>query len=164
VLGAAEADAWCRRMRTSTRLRETVALSVRQHLPLGFLVHREPLSLRQIWRYLASTRPCEIDIIVLPGADRLATRGPRTRESAIVRHLALARQVAEVHFRLEDRGPVRPLVAGDELARILGREPGPWLSTLLARLQEEQVVGAVRAPDDAVRFAREWLPADPDSL
>jgi len=164
VLGAAEADAWCRRMRTSTRLRETVALSVRQHLPLGFLVHREPLSLRQIWRYLESTRPCEVDIIVLSVADRLATRGPRTRESAIARHLALARQVAEVHFRLVDRGPVRPLVAGDELARVLGREPGPWLSALLTRLREEQVVGAVRTSDEAVRFAREWLPAHPDSI
>jgi tRNA nucleotidyltransferase/poly(A) polymerase len=164
VLGAAQADAWCRRMRTSTRLRETVALCIRQHLPLGFLVHREPLSLRQIWRYLRATRPCEVDIIVLSVADRLATRGPRTRETAIARHLALARQVVDVHFRLVDRGPVRPEIPGDELARVLGRPLGPWLSELITRLEEEQVVGAVRSPDDAVRFARSWLSTGADSI
>jgi hypothetical protein len=126
------------------------------HLPLGFLVHRQPLSLRQIDRYLRATAPWEAEIIVLSAADRLATRGPRTSESAIRRHLVLAREVMGVHFRLADRGPLRPPVPGDALAAELGRRPGPWLGALMEALREEQVVGAVRTRDDALRFAREW--------
>ena len=155
-LGAEEAEAWCRRMRTSTRLRDTVVLCVRQHLPLGFLVHRQPLSLRQIDRYLRATAPCEVDVVALSVADRLATRGPRTSESAIARHLALARQVVETHHRLVDRGPPPRLLSGDELARAVGRPPGPWLSDALEALREEQVVGAVVTREQAARFAERY--------
>jgi tRNA nucleotidyltransferase/poly(A) polymerase len=155
-LGAEMADELLRRLRTSTRLREFVVRCVRMHLPLGFMVHRTPLSLRQIDRYLRATAPWEVEIIVLSAADRLATHGPRTSESAIRRHLALAREVMDVHFDLVDRGPMRPLLAGDEAAADLGRPPGPWLSELLDQLREEQVVGAVRTRDEALRFARRW--------
>jgi putative nucleotidyltransferase with HDIG domain len=163
-LGAEMVDALFRRLRTSTRLREFVVLLVRQHLPLGFMVHREPLSLRQIDRYLRRTAPAEIEVIVLTVADRLATAGPMTRPSAITRHLALARQVAGVHFDLVDRGPIRPLVPGDALARAAGRPPGPWLTELLAALREEQLVGAVRSAEEAEEFARRWVPSDRSSF
>ena len=62
----------------------------------------------------------------------------------------------DAHLALVDRGPVRPLVAGDELAEVLGRRPGPWLSQLLDALREEQVVGAVRSRPQALAFARRW--------
>jgi putative nucleotidyltransferase with HDIG domain len=162
-LGAEMADAFCRRLRTSTRLREFVALLVREHLPLGFMVHRAPLSLRQIDRYLRRTAPAEVEVMVLSVADRLATRGPRTRQSAIVRHVALARQVMAVHLDLVDRGPIRPVVSGDALVRLLGRPPGPWLKELLEALREEQLVGAVTTAKEAERFARTWVLAEPSS-
>jgi poly(A) polymerase len=154
-LGAEMADALMRRLRVSTRLREQVVRLVRLHLPLGFLVNRTPLSLRQIDRYLRATAPWEVEIILLSVADRLATRGPRTSASAVARHLALAREVMDVHFALAD-APVQPLLAGDEVAADLGRPPGPWLAELLDQLREEQVVGAVRTRDEALIFARRW--------
>jgi poly(A) polymerase len=162
VRGAEMADALLRRLRTSTRLREFVCLLVRRHLPLGFLVHRTPLSLRQIDRYLRSTHPAEVEVIVLTVADRLATDGPRTTESAMRRHLVLAREILAEHFRLLDRGPVVPLVRGDRLARELGRDEGPWLAELLERLREEQVVGAVTDERGALAFARRWNRAKSD--
>jgi poly(A) polymerase len=155
-LGAQMADDLMRRLRVSTRLREQVVRLVRLHLPLGFMVHRQPLSLRQIDRYLRATAPAEVEVIVLSVADRLATRGPRTSESSIARHLALAREMMDAHFALVDRGPVRPLVPGDELAKELGRPPGPWLSELLDALREEQLVGAVSSRSQTLAFARRW--------
>jgi poly(A) polymerase len=155
-LGAEMADALMRRLHTSTRLREFVVRCVRWHLPLGFMVHRTPLSLRQIDRYLRATAPSEVEIIVLSAADRLATRGPRTSRSAIDRHLVLAREIMNEHFRLVDRGPLPPLIAGDELAAALDREPGAWLAPLLDALREGQVVGVLRTRDQALRFARAW--------
>ncbi|MGD9697255.1 MAG: HD domain-containing protein [Thermoleophilia bacterium] len=159
-VGAEMADALMRRLRTSTRLRETVARQVRWHLPLGFMVHRTPLSLRQIDGYLRLTAPSEVEIMVLSAADRLATRGPRTSPSAITRHLVLAREVMDVHLTLVDRGPQRPLLAGDEMAELLGREPGPWLARLVEALRVEQLVGAVRTREQACKFALLWG-ADP---
>jgi len=156
-LGERQAREWALRMRTSARLRDHLALLVRHHLTLGFMVHRTPLSLRQIDRYLRATAPAEVDVILLSCADRLATRGPRTSEHAIRRHLVLAREVLGVHFQLVDRGPIRPLADGATLARELGRPPGPWLAEALAALREEQLVGAVRTRAGAIRFAHSWL-------
>jgi poly(A) polymerase len=155
-LGAEMADALMRRLRVSTRLREFVVRCIRWHLPLGFMVHRTPLSLRQIDRYLRLTAPSEVEVIVLTVADRLATRGPRTSEAAITRHLALAREVMDVHFTLADRGTPERLLTGDELVDALERPPGPWLAPLLDALREGQVVGAIRTREQALRFARRW--------
>ncbi len=152
--GAEMADDLLRRLRTSTRLREFVVRCVRWHLPLGFMVHRTPLSLRQIDRYLRATAPSEIEIIVLSVADRLATQGPRTSASAIRRHLALAREVMDTHLTLADRGPQVPLLAGDEIAAELGREPGAWLAPVVEALREAQAVGAVSTRAQAIRLIR----------
>jgi tRNA nucleotidyltransferase/poly(A) polymerase len=159
--GAEMAAEWCLHYRTSTRFRQVVSLCVRRHLALGFCVHRQPLSLRQIDRYLRSTSPAEVELMVLSVADRLATNGPRTTPSQIDRHLAVAREIATWHFRLVDRGPVRPLLNGAELAALLDREPGRWTSDLVDALREEQVVGLVRTVPQARRFAREWADRHP---
>lgn len=161
-LGAEMSDDLLRRLRTSTRLREFTVRCVRWHLPLGFMVHRTPLSLRQIDRYLRLTAPSQIEIIVLTVADRLATRGPRTSESAIRRHLVLAREVADVHFAMVDRGVPAPLMAGDEIARELGREPGPWLAPVVEALREGQAVGAVVTRAQALRLVRRAAAAADD--
>ena len=129
---------------------------MRWHLPLGFLVHRTPLSLRQIDRYLRQTSPWEVEIILLTVADRLATTG-RGSETAIRRHLALAREVMDVHFTLVDRGPVTPLLGGDEIAEELGRQPGPWLAEVIDALREGQVVGVIRTDAQARRFVRSYF-------
>ena len=156
IRGAQMAGEWCLRYRTSTRFREVVCLCVRRHLALGFQVHRQPLSLRQIDKYLRSTAPAEVELMVLSVADRLATNGPRTTPPQIQRHLAVAREVARWHFELIDRGPVRPIVNGAELAELLGRPPGRWTGELLEALREEQVVGRVTTVAQAERFARTW--------
>ncbi|WP_217923562.1 HD domain-containing protein [Miltoncostaea oceani] len=153
-LGAEMVEALMRRLRTSARLRDTVARGVRWHLPLGFMVHLTPLSLRQIDRYLRLTAPSEVEIIVLSVADRLATRGPRTSESAVRRHLVLAREVMDAHFALVDRGPVTPLLAGDEIAAAAGRPPGAWLGPVVEELREAQTVGAVTTRAQALRLVR----------
>jgi len=153
-LGAEMADDLMRRLRTSARLREFTVRCVRWHLPLGFMVHRTPLSLRQIDRYLRATAPSETEIIVLTIADRLATAGPRTSESAIRRHLVLAHEVMDVHLAMLDRGALPPLLAGDEIAEAVGRPPGAWLGAVVDALREGQAVGAVSTRAQALRLVR----------
>lgn len=155
-VGADMAEDWCRRFKTSRRLRETVALCVRRHLGLGFMVHRQPLSLRQIVRYLDTVAPAQAESLVLSCADRLATNGPRTTPPQISRHLDVARQVARQLIRLRTDGTPTPLLNGLELAALVGRAPGPWTADLVAALREEQIVGLVRTRAQAERFAMAW--------
>jgi len=163
-VGAEMADAWCRNMRTSNDLREFVVRGVRHHLALGFMVHRQPLTLAQYDRYLRRVAPDPVEAMVLSVADRLATDGPRTTPIQITRHLALARDVLAAHGRITALEPIRPPLDGRELAAMLDRPPGPWLTDLLLAMRGEQLMGRVHDARSAAGFARGWdarHPADP---
>jgi hypothetical protein len=152
TVGADMVRAICTRLRTSERVREYLAAITQHHLVLGFLVHRQPLSRRDVYRYLKTCSPVEVEVTLLSCADRLATRG-RNADAAIEKHLALARELmaAALEWRA---GPPRPPLRGDELARRLDIEPGPGLGRLLGELEEASYAGEVTTADQAVEYAR----------
>jgi poly(A) polymerase len=144
------------RLRASERLQAHVAALTRHHLRLGFLVHRRPLSRRDIHAYLRACEPVEVDVTVLSVADRLATRGHKADE-AIARHLELARDLLGEALRWRAEGPPEPLVRGDDLAAELGIERGPELGRLLGELEAAQFAGEIATQGDAVARARQLL-------
>jgi poly(A) polymerase len=154
--GAELARAALGRLRASERLQAHVAAVTRHHLRLGFLVHRRPLSRRDVHAYLRACEPAEVDVTVLSVADRLATRGDRADE-AIAKHLELARELLGAALRWRAQGPPTPLLRGDELARELGIQAGPEVGRLLAELEAAQYAGEVSTREDAVRLARARL-------
>jgi len=144
------------RLRTSDRLRTHVAALARHHLRLGYLVHRRPLTLRDLHGYLDATGTVALDVTLLSVADRLATRG-RNAEEATAIHLSLARDILPAALAWERDGPAEPLVRGDELAKALGIRPGPLLGRLLHELAAAQYAQEITSSDDAVAYARTWL-------
>jgi poly(A) polymerase len=161
-LGAEMADALTLRLRTATRVREIVVMCVAEHLQLGFLVHRQPLSLRRIDAYLRRTGLAPVELILLSVADRLATRGPRSHEIQITRHLELARAVMHAHLELRAREPITSPIPGDVLAGRLGRSPGPWLGELMAEIRAAQLAGPI-TERRAMRVAEQWVRSHPDA-
>jgi poly(A) polymerase len=153
VAGAELAAGALRRLRASERLIDHVSALVRHHLVLGFLVHRMPLSRRDIYRYLTQCAPVQIDVTLLSVADRLATRGDNA-EDAIARHLELARQLLGEAFAW-NADPPRAPIRGDELTRELDGVRGPEVGRLLAALEEAAFAGEVRDRADALALARE---------
>ena len=143
----------CRRLRASQRLASFLGAVTRHHLTLGFLVHRRPLSRRDVYRYLASTSPVGVEVTLLTCADRLATRG-KGAEAAIGAHLELARELMPEALEWRVKGPPPLPVRGDELADGLGIPPGPELGSLLERLREAAFVGEVSNSRDALDLAR----------
>jgi poly(A) polymerase len=143
----------CRRLRTSTALRDYLGHITRHHLMLGFMVHERPLSRAAVYRYLTTTEPVSIETTVLTCADRLATRG-RNAEEAIAKHLDLARELMAEAIEFRERGRPRPPVRGDVLARELGMRGGPELGELLERLREAAFTGEATTPDEALQLAR----------
>lgn len=144
------------RLRTSDRLRTHVAALARHHLRLGYLVHRRPLSARDLHGYLDATGAVAVDVTLLSVADRLATRG-RKADEATPLHLDLARQVLPAALAWERDGAAEPLVRGDRLAKALDLRPGPVLGRLLHELAAARYAGEISTPDEAVAHARTWL-------
>ena len=142
-----------RRLRTSERVRVFLGALARHHLVLGFLVHRRPLSRRDVYRYLKHTSPVEVEVTLLSCADRLATRGAGAEE-AIDAHLELGRELMAEALEWRAAGAPRPPLRGDELAAELGIEPGPEVGELLARLEEAAYAGEARSRDEALELAR----------
>jgi poly(A) polymerase len=159
-LGADISREVCRRFHTSVPLADFLAALARHHLRLGFLVHERPLSRRHVYRYLRACEPVEIEVTLLSVADRLATRGERTREEAVQAHLELARELAAEALEWRSHGTPVPPVRGDELMRELGLEPGPKVGELLELLREAAFAGEVRSRDEALALARANLRAD----
>ncbi|HEX2015919.1 MAG TPA: HD domain-containing protein [Solirubrobacteraceae bacterium] len=141
------------RLRASERLRTHVADLARHHLRLGFLVHRRPLSRREIYRYLHTCQPVEVDVTLLSVADRLATRGDNA-PAAIAAHLELARELLGECLRWRAGGRPVPVIRGDELADALSLAPGPQLGRLLAELAEAQFAGELADRGAAIELAR----------
>jgi poly(A) polymerase len=158
VLGAEMVEEILHRLRASDRLSVQLAALTRHHLALGFLVHRTPLSRRDVYDYLTTCAPVGVDVTVLSVADRLATRG-RNAQRAIARHCELAGEMLGETLAYERRPP-RPPLRGDELAAALGIPPGPQLGRVLAELTAATFSGEVRDREQALSLARSLVDAD----
>jgi putative nucleotidyltransferase with HDIG domain len=153
-VGAGIARDVFRRLRASTALGEYVAAMAQHHLRLGFLVHERPLSPRHVYRYMRACEPVELEVTVLSAADRLATRGTRSRAEAVEAHIEVARELAAAALAWRAHPPAPP-VRGDELIEELGIEPGPEVGRLLQLVEEAAFAGEVRSREEALTVARE---------
>jgi putative nucleotidyltransferase with HDIG domain len=152
-VGAGMARDVFRRLHASTALAEYVAALAQHHLRLGFLVHERPLTRRHVYRYMRTCEPVELEVTVLSAADRLATRGERTRSEAVEAHLDIARELAAHALDWRAHPPVAPL-RGDELIEALGIEPGPEVGRLLRVVEEAAFAGEADTRDEALEVAR----------
>jgi putative nucleotidyltransferase with HDIG domain len=153
--GAELVRAICKRLNTSQRFSQYVSALTRHHLRLGFLVHKRPLPRHELYEYLTTSEPVEVEVGVLSVADRLATRG-RKSDEAITAHIELAVEITDAALDFRNN-PQQPLLRGNELADALGIKPGPQLGALLAKIAEAQFVGEVSTADEAVALARTAL-------
>jgi tRNA nucleotidyltransferase/poly(A) polymerase len=147
------------RLRSSRRLAAYVADLTRNHLILGFMVPDRPLSRGQVFDYLERTEPNSVDVTLLTVADRLAARGTSSiaGREMVAGHLELARDmVAEALDWRRDGRPER-FLAGDELAELVGIEPGPDLGRILRELDRAVFCGEVGSASEAVEYARRLL-------
>jgi hypothetical protein len=148
--GAEIAEGVLRRWRASAATTRYCGTMVREHLRLGFMVHRRPLTRRDAYRYSVATRPWTADSVLLSLGDRLATRGPLARQRALRQHAETADELLALHRDLEaaDRAP---LLRGDEIAAET-RAEGARIAELVSALAEEQAAGTVTTREEAVRF------------
>jgi len=142
-----------RRLHASVALGDYVAALAQHHLRLGFLVHERPLTRRHVYRYMRACEPVTLEVTVLSAADRLATRGERSRPEALEAHLEVARELAAAALDWR-AGPPAPPVRGDDLIAELGIAPGPEVGRLLAIVEEAAFAGEASTREQALAVAR----------
>ena len=153
--GADAAAAVLARWKASNALIRFCRTLVREHLALGFAIPDRPLDRRAAYRYLRATRPWPASSVVLSLADRLATRGPRSRLRHLRRHAETAGELLDLIALLEaEQRP--PLLRGDEIARETGAT-GADISRLVGWLAEEQAAATITTREEALRGVREQV-------
>jgi poly(A) polymerase len=146
----------CRRLRASRRLTQHLQGLARHHLRLGFLISEMPLPPRRVHAYLRATEPVTVDVTLLTVADRLSARGkgPIASPEMVAAHLRLAGELIAAGLDWRRQGPPTPLLRGDEIAAVLGIEPGPELGSALAELEAAQYAGEVTDRQGAIEHLR----------
>ena len=139
------------RWKASGAVVRCTALLVEQHLVLGFTVPDRPLDRRRAFRYLRATRPWTVESIVLSLADRMSTRGPRTRHRHVRAHAEVASELLALTEEVAAGDP--PLLRGDEIAKASGCT-GSDIGALVDALAEEQAAGTVTTRQEAMDFVR----------
>lgn len=143
----------CRRLCASNTVRRYLEQLTLNHLRLGFLVSDEQPTRRQLYNYITKCEPYALEVTVLSVADRLSTRGERTKQKVIDGHIELARKMAGEVLEWRRGLPREPLVHGDVLAQALGLEEGPLLGRLLGRIDEAYFAAEIASREQALAAA-----------
>ena len=153
--GAETAAAVLARWKASNAVIGFCKAMVLEHLVLGFAIPHRPLDRRRAYRYLRATRPWPVSSVVLSLADRLATRGPRSRLRHLRRHAETAEELLGLIAGLEAESEP-PLLRGDEIASAASVSGGE-IGRLVDLLAEEQAAGDVTTREEAIAFVREQV-------
>jgi len=137
-----------------------VAHLVYRHMRFEGLVQQEPPSDRAKLRFLRATEPWAPEAIMLSVSDRRSVRGPRVTEADMEHHMELSRTMMKMAFERDESEPLPKLVTGGELIDELDLKPGPLLGKILENVREEQELGNIDTPGQAMELSRklaaEW--------
>jgi len=156
--GAALAAGIAERLRLSNREADLVCQVVRHHLRPGFLSREPRLTRRAIYRFFKELGDHGPGCLLTWWADRLATRGPKSRVDQLDQQRSRFEELLNAYF-FHAEEVVKPtrLVNGHQLMEALHLDPGPRIGELLGAIEEAQAEGRIRTTQDALALARAHL-------
>ena len=117
-----------------------------------------PLDVLAQHRYWHKLGEAGVDEVLLALADYLAHVGVQINQAAWIRIIERARILLDVFYERRDTVVAPPaLVDGHHLMKALKLQPGPIVRELLDMLREQQVLGLILTPEDAISTARAYL-------
>lgn len=124
---------------------------------------RQTVSRKAIYRYFRDLDAAGVDVCLLSLADTLATYGVTLEPEVWQRELDTCRALLEAWWETPE-AVVRPprLVNGNEIMVHFQMTAGPRVGHLLEAIREAQADGQVGDREAALRFASEWLQANPE--
>lgn len=159
--GAEIVEEISRRLRLGSRATAMAVTIVREHLRPLHLRHTPRITARARYRFWRDLGPLAADCLLLSLADIRATAAREGR--AFREHRCFVQEMFTFHRRrmaaAEARGRRGRLLDGHELMARMRLSPGPFVGFLLARLDEEAGLGALRSKQEALRHLKRHLPA-----
>lgn len=158
--GAELAAVIVERLRLANREAEMVCQMVRHHLRPGFLSREPQLTRRAVYRFYKDLGDHGPACLLTWWADRMATRGSKSRLDQIDQQRARLEALLNAYF-FQAEEVVRPprLLDGRQLMERFTLPPGPLVGELLAAIEEAQAEGRIRTSEEALSLARELLSA-----
>jgi putative nucleotidyltransferase with HDIG domain len=162
--GAALAAGVVERLRLSNREAQMVCQLVLQHLRPGFLSREPQLTRRAIYRFFKELGEHGPGCLLLWWADRLATRGSKSRVDQIDQQRSRLEELLNAYF-FQAAEVVKPprLVNGHQLMEAFRLAPGARIGELLGAIEEAQAEGRIQSAAEALALAREVLNASRDA-
>jgi len=139
----------CRRLRTSMRQAEYVAMILRNgRRPLQ--LHRQNADRRERVRFLLGCHPRVADILLHAAAVQFVADPDEYRS-----FIRFARGLLDEYYRrVRPRIEAPPLVTGRDLIETFHLEPSPHLGEILEELQEAHLADEIRDRPDALHWLR----------
>jgi len=156
--GAALAGGIVGRLRLSNREAGMTRQLVLHHLRPGFLSREPQLTRRAIYRFFKALGDDGPACLLMWWADRLATRGSKSRVDQIAQQRSRLEELLNAYFfqAAEVVAPPR-LVNGRQLMETFRLAPGPRIGELLAAIEEAQAEGRIRTSEEALALVRELV-------
>ena len=146
------------RLRLSNQEGEMVCQLVRHHLRPGFLSREPQLTRRAIYRFFKALGDHGPACLLTWWADRLATRGTKSRVDQIDEQRARLEELLNAYFfRAEEVVKPPRLLTGHEVMAAFHLQPGPKVGELLDAIEEAQAEGRIRTSDEAFALVRQLV-------
>lgn len=143
------------RLRLSNQEAQMVYLMVLNHLRPGFLSREPELTRRALYRFFKDLGDNGPSCLLTWWADRMATRGSRSRLDQLDQQRARLEEMLNAYFFKADEIVKPPrLLDGRLLMEAFSLAPGPLIGELLGAIEEAQAEGRIRTVDDALELAR----------
>ena len=87
-------------------------------------------------------------------AAQRATRGPLTTPEKAEHHETICRMVLARFFEEKNKAPLKRLLTGRDLIKILKLKPGPIFAKILSNVEESQSLGKIATKAEALALAQ----------
>lgn len=152
------------RLKLANREAHMVHQLVLNHLRPGLLSREPVLTRRAVYRFFKDLGDDGPACVLEWWADRMATRGTKSRTDQIDQQRAFMESLLTPYFFQAEKVVKPPrLVDGRQLMSTFGLTPGPLVGQLLAAIEEAQAEGRVQSAEQALVLARQTLEAKPGS-
>ncbi|HLD88463.1 MAG TPA: HD domain-containing protein [Candidatus Omnitrophota bacterium] len=143
-----------KRLKLSVKERHFLEDAVRMHLRPGYLSNFQRPTEKAMFRYLRDTGKEGAAIALLAMADQRATRGPLTTRAKAEHHEKICRMVLARFFEEKTKAPLKRLLTGRDLIKILKLKPGPIFAKILTAVEESQSLGKIATKAEALALAQ----------
>ena len=143
------------RLRLSNREVRCVANLIEGHMR-PFVLLSEEISQRALYRLVRHFGEDVPGLVMLFLGDLGASRGPDREESTYPKAVQEACRLLKLWRDAKSPAP-EPLLRGDDIMGLFGLEPGPFLGSLLRRVNELHACGELTTRADAILAITGWI-------